>query len=309
MSSGPGVSLSPGAVKESEVAGSSNDPPASATPVASAAAAQDHPLSSPSGAASAPRVSSAKAKRPPSWCNLLPNCRYHVGHLGNCEERLIQILAQQPKGEAATNLAAAIRELGGVVKEGSAYDPKCTHVVMLGIMRSEKTLGALAAGRWLLKEEWVSASREAGVWVAEAPYEWHEEGDASQPFGREGTDTLWMGAPRAHRLLREQRGKPTSLASHLYVLSLDKRLRPDHARLKRILKAGGGRIWSEEALPPQENGRDAETIVLVPNEATVDDCALMRDALERGVACVPPEYVIEQLTQRAPRGVDAFLMR
>ena len=37
-----------------------------------------------------------------------------------------------------------------------------------------------------------------------------------------------------------------------------------------------------------------------------DGNPLRRSALERGVACVPPEYLIERLTQCAPRGVAAF---
>ena len=144
------------------------------------------------------------------------------------------------------------------------------------------------------------------------------------PLGREGK--LWMGAARKHRLAREacsaagdarcstiggvapgRRG--TSLAGPLYVVSLDPRIRPDPSRLKRILKAGGGRVWSEEALPPNQGGGGGGgggVIALVPAEASAADCALLGEARAAGVPCVSPEFVIEQLTRKTPRGLEAF---
>lgn len=68
----------------------------------------------------------------------------------------------------------------------------------------------------------------------------------------------------------------------------------------------GGRVWHEEALPHQERGGRGGMLVVLPPEATAADNALLREANERDVPCVPPEYIIERLTQRDPRGTDAF---
>jgi hypothetical protein len=75
----------------------------------------------------------------------------------------------------------------------------------------------------------------------------------------------------------------------------------------------GGRVWHEEALPPppppqQQRGRGSDALVILPPEAATDDCTLVREARERGVPCVTSEYIIEQLTQRLPRGVADFLI-
>ena len=94
------------------------------------------------------------------------------------------------------------------------------------------------------------------------------------------------------------------LAGPLFVLSKDQRMKPEEPRLRRIIKAGGGRLWIEEAVP-QENAQQ-DTIVIVPAGATADDCKLVGEAAARDLPCVSPEYIVDRLTQREPRGVDAF---
>ena len=112
------------------------------------------------------------------------------------------------------------------------------------------------------------------------------------------------------RIEREGAGNvPRSLVGWTYVLSLDERLKPNARRLRSIIRAGGGRVWEEEALPHQEDC--SNVLVVLPKEILAgaeerDGNPLRRSALERGVACVPPEYLIERLTQCAPRGVAAF---
>ena len=115
---------------------------------------------------------------------------------------------------------------------------------------------------------------------------------------------------RAHRLARESKGFVASLATgaFLYVVSNDPRLKPKAERLKSILRAGGARLWSEEALPHQE--RDTgQMIALVPPEASADTAfPLLQEARARGVPCVQPDFVIEQLVARVPRGIEDFLV-
>ena len=284
---------------------------ASAEPVASSSSSSGGGGGSGSGSSKVRRACPALGKG---------RCCLYSGHLGDCVKRCVQVVSHVPKGAKAEARAEAearaarvheaVGHLGdGVLCESSAYDPACTHMVVLDSLKVEKLLGALAAGIWLLRAEWVLDSADGGSWLPEGEYEIHADGDhATRPLG--GGAKLWMGAPRHHRVERERTVHAGSLAGPLYVLSLDKRMRPEGPRLKRILRAGGGRVWHEEALPYQERGGDGggEVIVIVPAEATVDDCPLMRHAAARGVACVPPDYVVQKLTHRVPRGVEAFRM-
>lgn len=53
--------------------------------------------------------------------------------------------------------------------------------------------------RWILKPEYLTASSEAGKFLAEEPYEWHKNG-----LSQDGAINL--EAPRKWRLLRERTG-------------------------------------------------------------------------------------------------------
>jgi hypothetical protein len=147
-------------------------------------------------------------------------------------------------------VCAALKALGGegVLSESKTYDPKATHTVVVDVVREQKTLGALAAGRWLVYKEWVEQSASAGGWLPEEPFELYgalnapRDDDACVSFSKDGMSSLWVGAPRAHRQRREQRGPcalSNSLSGHVYVLSRDKRMRPNAERLSNVIKAGG----------------------------------------------------------------------
>eukprot|EP00965_Chrysotila_dentata_P139745 4620031-Pleurochrysis_carterae.AAC.1 len=68
--------------------------------------------------------------------------------------------------------------------------------VIFVLKRTEKLLCAIAAGKWLLRQSWASESASAGAWLAESSHELFEA-DATCALGR---STLWLGAPRLHRL-------------------------------------------------------------------------------------------------------------
>eukprot|EP00993_Chasmostoma_nieuportense_P007716 NODE_977_length_1728_cov_31.092442_g916_i0.p1 GENE.NODE_977_length_1728_cov_31.092442_g916_i0~~NODE_977_length_1728_cov_31.092442_g916_i0.p1 ORF type:complete len:556 (-),score=110.12 NODE_977_length_1728_cov_31.092442_g916_i0:61-1614(-) len=64
--------------------------------------------------------------------------------------------------------------LGGVClpHQKNAYDPRCTHMVLPELVRTEKVLCAIAAGNWLLTDEYLLSSQKAGRFVDEGPYSW-----------------------------------------------------------------------------------------------------------------------------------------
>lgn len=54
----------------------------------------------------------------------------------------------------------------------STFSPEATHFIIASPKRTEKYLGAVACGLWILKPEYLEASRAAGRWVNEEEYEW-----------------------------------------------------------------------------------------------------------------------------------------
>lgn len=54
----------------------------------------------------------------------------------------------------------------------SVFDPAATHFLISDPKRTEKFLGSVACGLWILKPEYIKACEEAGRWVEEAAFEW-----------------------------------------------------------------------------------------------------------------------------------------
>ena len=178
---------------------------------------------------------------------------------------------------------------------GGTFDPRCTHVIVavtdgtLQLKRTEKSLAAIAAGRWLLREEWLHESVASGAWLPEAPYEVF--GTSTQAFGG---GTLWLGAPRFYRLRRE-RGEPGPFAGMALVVATD--TKPDQRTLQAILRAGSATVRSKDELTMPDATVDA---VVIPQGVTRAVCALAAWACDNRVPCVHPEYVMDRITQETP---------
>jgi hypothetical protein len=278
------------------------------------------PASASSSASSGGGGGGARAR---SCCQLRVGCLLRRNHLGDCQRRWVQLVgadeADVAKAHAAADqLGAELLEDGATTGGGgggSSLDPRCTHVVAYQLKRNERMLSALAAGRWVMEPSWVEQSVLADHWLPEDDFEvtppTGSDGDGSPAaaeaaFGKGGK--LWLGAPRDHRRRREaaaaDQKPPGAFASWTFVLAHG--TRPiKREQLGRIVRAGGGRVWREEALPHQEQHN---LIVVLPEDAELEH-PLWREARARDVPCVPPDFVVEQLTLKHPRGVEAHRMR
>ena len=229
------------------------------------AASQEGPL----GPASAP-----PPMTPPAAAPAAP---YVLQAIGEGHEQC------QAESKRLRELAAA---LGAEFVKGEAFDPRCTHMVLLQTKRTEKLLAALAAGCWLLRAGWVDASVTAGAWASEADWELFVSGEASHPLGR---GALWLGAPRRHRQRRQCGGAPP-LAGHVVVIADD--TKPAQCTLQRIVEAAGGRVVASARA-------DAVSLAVVPDGAGRRH-ALSREADERGIPRVAPVFLFELLMEQHP---------
>ena len=245
-------------------------------------------------------------------CSLKASCILPRHHLGECRRRVLYLIgasaAQAEEARAAAEALDAELMLSTSGTNEARYDQRCTHLVVYQLKRTVQTLVGLAAGKWLVQPSWVSESSDTGRWLSEVPFEVHGEGCAS--FGKAG-GSLWMGAPRAHRLRREEQGdgKAALFAGCTFVLSPQlQSAQPNREQLIRIIKAGGGRVSKDDAenIPPQ--GSDEELLLLLPANSQPEGHPLTRQAIERGLPCVPPEYILEMVTCEAPRGYHALRM-
>ena len=67
----------------------------------------------------------------------------------------------------------AVARLGGQLEEGNDCNPAATHLLAGKMTRSEKMLGSLAAGIWVLDgPAYLAASLQADRWLEEHQYEW-----------------------------------------------------------------------------------------------------------------------------------------
>ncbi|PAA85277.1 hypothetical protein BOX15_Mlig030250g4, partial [Macrostomum lignano] len=130
-------------------------------------------------------------------------------------------------------LVSQIRGLGGSLVSVESEDP--SHLVCGRLLRNEKLLRCVAAGRWVLRPAYVEASAKAGRWLPEEPYEWGGGGGGAESADAEtrllaAACSRWR--QRGGRAFRDWRAAllcpPDKLAS-----------------FRRLLEAGGGRVVAD----------------------------------------------------------------
>merc|ERR1719391_683281 len=61
----------------------------------------------------------------------------------------------------------AVEALGGDVSKAEFFDQAITHMISARVNRSEKMLGCIAAGKWVLHPSYLDDSLAAGIWLQE----------------------------------------------------------------------------------------------------------------------------------------------
>ncbi|XP_053601889.1 DNA topoisomerase 2-binding protein 1-A [Plodia interpunctella] len=128
-----------------------------------------------------------------------------------------------------------IQYLGGEVCDGAELDPEATHLLCAAPGRSEKMLGSVAAGRWVLHPAYIPRSRVNGRFVTEEEYEWGNPLATCLP-SLTGAEHILARAAYRWRSNRAS-GRPgpfTGVVALLHVPPARKRL------LQRLVIAGDG---------------------------------------------------------------------
>nr|XP_010921524.1 BRCT domain-containing protein At4g02110 [Elaeis guineensis] len=178
-----------------------------------------------------------------------------------------------------------IRRLAGrVCRDSHNWSYQATHFIAPDpVRRTEKFFAAAAAGRWILKTDYLTASNEAGRFLDEQPFEWYRNG-----LTEDGAISL--EAPRKWRLLRERTGHG---AFHgMQIIVYGECIAPTLDTLKRVVKAGDGTILATS--PPYTRflrSGGVDYAVVSPSMPRVD--LWVQEFLRHEIPCVVADYLVE----------------
>ncbi|XP_045456996.1 DNA topoisomerase 2-binding protein 1-like [Melitaea cinxia] len=184
-----------------------------------------------------------------------------------------------------------IQQLGGEVSDGSELDLEATHLLCAAPGRSEKMLGSIAAGKWVLHPAYVARSRQSGRFLQEEEFEWGNPRATALPTLSGGEKALARAAHR-WRSARELRDSApfSDTRALLHVPAARRRL------LARLLHAGGGLAVPDE--PPYTD--DSITVCFADiKRYPLSD----RDAawlISKRIPVCPPVLLSSYLTDEVP---------
>ncbi|PWA54478.1 BRCT domain, Zinc finger, RING/FYVE/PHD-type [Artemisia annua] len=177
-----------------------------------------------------------------------------------------------------------IRRLKGrVCKVSHQWSYQATHFIVPDpIKRTEKFFAAAASGRWILKTDYLTASSQAGKFLAEEPYEWHKNG-----LSEDGQINL--EAPRKWRLLKEKTGYGAFHGMRIVIYG--ECIAPSLDTLKRAVKAGDGTILATSPPYTRFLNTGIDFAVVSPGMPHVD--MWVQEFLSHEIPCIAADYLVE----------------
>ncbi|XP_058076866.1 BRCT domain-containing protein At4g02110 [Magnolia sinica] len=177
-----------------------------------------------------------------------------------------------------------IRRLRGrLCRDSHHWSYQATHFIVPDpVRRTEKFFAAAAAGRWILKTDYLSASSQAGRFLAEEPFEWYKSG-----LSEDGAINL--EAPRKWRLLRERTGHGAFYGMHIVIYG--ECITPPLDTLKRVVKAGGGTILATSPPYTRFLKSGVDFAVISPGMPRVD--CWVQEFMRHEIPCIAADYLVE----------------
>ncbi|KXG39536.1 BRCT domain-containing protein At4g02110 isoform X2 [Sorghum bicolor] len=172
---------------------------------------------------------------------------------------------------------------GRVCRDSHHWSYQATHFIAPDpLRRTEKFFAAAAAGRWILKREYLTSCIEAGKFLDEEPFEW---------FGTGFNDgqTISFDAPRKWRNIRQQMGHGAFYRMQIVVYG--QLISPTLDTVKRAVKAGDGVILA--TLPPYTRFLDSGVDFAVVSETIPRADAWVQQFISHGIPCVSADYLVE----------------
>ncbi|KAG2697609.1 hypothetical protein I3760_07G114700 [Carya illinoinensis] len=177
-----------------------------------------------------------------------------------------------------------IRRLKGrLCRDSHQWSYQATHFISTDpIRRTEKFFAAAASGRWILKTDYLSACGQAGRFLAEEPYEWHNNG-----LSEDGAINL--EAPRKWRLLRKRTGHGAFYGMRIIIYG--ECIAPPLDTLKRVVKAGDGTILATSPPYTRFLNSGVDFAIISPGMPRVD--LWVQEFLKNEIPCILADYLVE----------------
>ncbi|KAK1316748.1 BRCT domain-containing protein [Acorus calamus] len=179
-----------------------------------------------------------------------------------------------------------IRRLRGrFCRDSHQWSYQATHFVVPDpVRRTEKFFAAAASGRWILKTDYLAASSQAGKFLEEEPFEWHQKG-----LSEDGAINL--EAPRKWRLLRQRTGHGAFHGMRIIVYG--ECIAPPLETLKRVVKAGDGVILATSPPYTRFLSSGVDFAIVSPGMLRMD--SWVQEFLRHEIPCVVPDYLVEYM--------------
>ncbi|KAK9147020.1 hypothetical protein Sjap_006923 [Stephania japonica] len=172
---------------------------------------------------------------------------------------------------------------GRICRDSHHWSYQATHFIVPDpVRRTEKFFAAAASGRWILRTDYLTASNQAGKFLAEEPYEWYKNGLCED-------GAINLEAPRKWRLLRERTGHGALYG--LRAIIYGECIAPPLETLKRAIKAGDGTILATS--PPYTRFLESGVDFAVVSPSTMRVDPWVQEFIRHEIPCVVADYLVE----------------
>ncbi|XP_062190009.1 BRCT domain-containing protein At4g02110-like isoform X2 [Phragmites australis] len=171
---------------------------------------------------------------------------------------------------------------GRVCRDSHHWSFQATHFIATELRRTEKFFAAAAAGRWILKPDYLTACNEAGKLLEEEPFEWHGDGLNSG-------DTISLDAPRKWRQLRQRTGHGAFFGMQIIIYG--ECIAPTLDTLKRTIRSGDGTILATS--PPYTRFLNSGVDFAVVSAGMPILDAWVQEFMRHNIPCISADYLVE----------------
>ncbi|KAK1614536.1 hypothetical protein QYE76_020053 [Lolium multiflorum] len=172
---------------------------------------------------------------------------------------------------------------GRVCRDSHHWSYQATHFIAPDpLRRTEKFFAAAAAGRWILKPDYLTSCNEAGKLLDEGPFEWSGTGL------NEG-ETIGFEAPRKWRVIKQQMGHGAFYGMQIIVYG--QLIAPSLDTVKRAVRAGDGNILATS--PPYTRFLNSGVDFAVISASMPSADAWVQEFVSHNIPCVSADYLVE----------------
>uniref|UniRef100_A0ACD5TC94 Uncharacterized protein n=1 Tax=Avena sativa TaxID=4498 RepID=A0ACD5TC94_AVESA len=176
---------------------------------------------------------------------------------------------------------------GRVCRDSHHWSYQATHFIAPGpLRRTEKFFAAAAAGRWILKPDYLTSCNEAGKLLNEEPFEWSGTGL------NEG-ETISFEAPRKWRVIKQQMGHGAFYGMQIIVYG--QLIAPSLDTVKRAVRAGDGNILATSPPYTRFLNSGVDFAVISPGMPSAD--AWVQEFISHNIPCVSADYLVEYVSK------------